>query len=64
MKKIIPLSAFLLPRNAHIDIPDLLPHVIVRGIEKRPVLLDDQDREVHKGSIKNVRSTPMTLSQV
>ena len=34
-----------MPRNARIDIPGLLQHVIVRGIEKRPIFLDDQDRE-------------------
>jgi REP element-mobilizing transposase RayT len=34
-----------MPRNSRIDIPGLLQHVIVRGIEKRPVFLDDQDRE-------------------
>jgi REP element-mobilizing transposase RayT len=34
-----------MPRQARIDIPGLLHHVIVRGIEKRPVFLDDQDRE-------------------
>lgn len=34
-----------MPRNARIDMPGLLQHVIVRGIEKRPVFLDDQDRE-------------------
>jgi putative transposase len=34
-----------MPRLARIDIPGLLHHVIVRGIEKRPIFLDDQDRE-------------------
>ncbi len=34
-----------MPRNARIDIPGLLHHVIVRGIEKRPIFHDDQDRE-------------------
>ena len=34
-----------MPRHARIDLPGLLQHVIVRGIEKRPVFLDDQDRE-------------------
>ena len=34
-----------MPRHARIDIPGLLHHVIVRGIEKRPIFLDDQDRE-------------------
>jgi len=34
-----------MPRHARIDLPGLLHHVIVRGIEKRPVFLGDQDRE-------------------
>lgn len=34
-----------MPRNARIDIPGLLHHVIVRGIDKRDIFLDDQDRE-------------------
>ncbi len=34
-----------MPRHARIDIPGLLQHVIVRGIEKGIIFLDDQDRE-------------------
>jgi REP element-mobilizing transposase RayT len=34
-----------MPRQTRIDLPGLLHHVIVRGIEKRPVFLDDQDRD-------------------
>jgi REP element-mobilizing transposase RayT len=33
-----------MPRTARLDIPGLLQHVIVRGIEKRPIFLDDEDR--------------------
>ncbi len=33
-----------MPRTARLDIPGLLHHVIVRGIERRPIFLDDQDR--------------------
>lgn len=33
-----------MPRAARIDIPHLLQHVIVRGIEKRDIFLDDSDR--------------------
>ena len=33
-----------MPRTARIDIPGLLQHVIVRGIEKRDIFLDDHDR--------------------
>ena len=33
-----------MPRAARIDIPDLLHHVIVRGIERRDIFMDDEDR--------------------
>ncbi|VAW32759.1 protein of unknown function DUF1568 [hydrothermal vent metagenome] len=34
----------LMPRKARIDIPGLLQHVIVRGIERRKIYRDDKDR--------------------
>lgn len=34
-----------MPRSARLDIPGLLQHVIVRGIEKRKIFLDELDRE-------------------
>lgn len=34
-----------MPRVERLDIPGLLQHVIVRGIEKRRIFLDDEDRE-------------------
>ena len=34
-----------MPRKARIDIPGLLQHVIVRGIERRNIFLDDEDRK-------------------
>ncbi|MDA3902631.1 MAG: transposase [Desulfuromusa sp.] len=33
-----------MPRSARIDIPNLLQHVIIRGIERRNVFVDDDDR--------------------
>jgi REP element-mobilizing transposase RayT len=33
-----------MPRTARIDIPNILQHVIVRGIEKRDIFTDDDDR--------------------
>jgi putative transposase len=36
----------LMPRKARIDMPGLLQHVIVRGIEKRKIFLDDNDRRM------------------
>jgi putative transposase len=35
-----------MPRTARLDIPGLLQHVIVRGIEKRNLFLDDEDRRL------------------
>jgi putative transposase len=34
-----------MPRSARLDMPGLLQHVIVRGIEKRDIFLEDGDRE-------------------
>lgn len=34
-----------MPRKARIDAPGALHHIIVRGIERRKIFLDDQDRE-------------------
>jgi hypothetical protein len=33
-----------MPRSARLDIPNLLQHVIVRGIEKSLIFNDDEDR--------------------
>jgi hypothetical protein len=33
-----------MPKVARLDSPGLLQHVMGRGIENRPILLDDQDR--------------------
>jgi REP element-mobilizing transposase RayT len=33
-----------MPRQARIDAPGAVHHVIVRGIERRKIFLDDQDR--------------------
>lgn len=35
-----------MPRHARIDVPGLLQHVIVRGIEQRDIFLDDDDRHL------------------
>jgi REP element-mobilizing transposase RayT len=34
-----------MPRKARIDAPGALHHIIVRGIERRRIFSDDQDRE-------------------
>ncbi|RJX19977.1 MAG: transposase, partial [Desulfobulbus sp.] len=35
-----------MPRSARIDMPGLLQHVIVRGIERRDIFLEDSDRSL------------------
>jgi len=34
-----------MPRKARIDAPGALHHIIVRGIERRRIFSDDQDRQ-------------------
>ena len=34
-----------MPRQARLDAPGILHHVMVRGIEGCPIFLDDQDRQ-------------------
>jgi REP element-mobilizing transposase RayT len=34
-----------MPRTARLDIPGILHHVIVRGIERSPIFVDDNDRQ-------------------
>ena len=34
-----------MPRQARLDLPGLLQHVIVREIERRKIFLDDEDRK-------------------
>jgi putative transposase len=33
------------PRQARLDVPGTLQHVIIRGIEKRQIVDDDEDRQ-------------------
>jgi len=34
-----------MPRQPRIDSPDLLHHVVVRGIERGKIFYDDEDRD-------------------
>ena len=34
-----------MPRQARLDAPGTLHHVIIRGIEQRPIVDDDEDRK-------------------
>lgn len=43
-----------MPRKARIDMPGLLQHVIVRGIERRDIFLDDDDRRIFVGRFSSL----------
>jgi putative transposase len=40
-----------MPRHARLDIPGLLQHVMVRGIERRKIFLDETDRSLFVGRL-------------
>jgi REP element-mobilizing transposase RayT len=40
----ITLPIIIMPRKARIDAPGALHHIIIRGIERRKIFLDDRDR--------------------
>ena len=43
-----------MPRKARIDAPGALHHVIVRGIERRKIFLDDTDRDDFIERLSNI----------
>jgi REP element-mobilizing transposase RayT len=45
-----------MPRKARIDAPGALHHIIVRGIERRKIFLDDFDRDNFLKRLGNVLS--------
>ena len=50
-----------MPRAARLDIPGLLQHVIVRGIEKRDIFLDDRDRNLFLERLSKLLKDAETL---
>ena len=43
-----------MPRLARLDVPGVLQHVIVRGIERRTIFADDEDRAAFVDRLKKV----------
>ena len=43
-----------MPRQARLDAPGTLHHVIIRGIEKRRIVDDDEDRRVFIGRLGDI----------
>jgi len=51
-----------MPRQARLDTPGTLHHVMIRGIEKRPIVDDDKDRKefvVRMGTLSTEEKTPL-----
>ncbi|MCM2358420.1 MAG: transposase, partial [Geobacteraceae bacterium] len=49
-----------MPRKSRLDAPGVLQHVIVRGIEKRKIFLDDTDRHFFAKRLKDLLSATET----
>jgi REP element-mobilizing transposase RayT len=49
-----------MPRKARIDAPGALHHIIIRGIERRKIFLDDFDRDNFLKRLGNVLSETAT----
>jgi len=47
-KFLMPFVFVLLPREARIDAPDVLHHIIVGGIERRKIFYDDRGKTVNR----------------
>ena len=43
-----------MPRKPRLDVPGTLHHVIARGIERKPIFLDDTDRSLFLMRLKKV----------
>jgi REP element-mobilizing transposase RayT len=58
----LPVKSIALPRRARLDSPGTLHHVIIRGIEKGPIVDDDDDRKAfvdRMGELSQVLQTPV-----
>ena len=50
-----------MPRKARIDAPGALHHIIVRGIERRRIFSDDQDRDNFVERLGNIVAETQTV---
>jgi len=50
-----------MPRQARLDAPGTLHHVMIRGIERSPIFKDDQDRKDFISEGNGVKSLFLTL---
>ena len=53
-----------MPRQARLDAPGLLQHVMARGIERREIFKDDQDRQSFLERLAVIlEETPLALNR-
>jgi putative transposase len=50
-----------MPRKARIDAPGALHHIIVRGIERRGIFYDDNDRDNFLDRLGNILTDTKTF---
>ena len=50
-----------MPRKARIDAPGALHHIIVRGIDRRRIFSDDQDRDNFVERLGNIVTETQTF---
>jgi putative transposase len=43
-----------MPRGTGLDLPGTVHHVIIRGIEKREIVADDEDRDIFVSGMESV----------
>jgi hypothetical protein len=51
-----------MPRQARLDSPGTLHHVMIRGIEKKRIVLDEQDRKDFVGRLGLLAEEPRRRS--
>ena len=50
-----------MPRLARLDAPGVLHHIMIRGIERRKIFLDNEDREDFLDRLSNLLPQTETL---
>jgi REP element-mobilizing transposase RayT len=60
-----------MPRKARIDVPGVLQHIIIRGIERKRIFFDDRDRndfldrlgDIQKNQLMNLWTSPVFIDR-
>jgi len=52
-----------MPRQARLDAPGVLQHIMARGIERREIFKDDKDRKSFLGRLATILEETQTQTQ-